>query len=78
VAGAPELGEALEQAGFASPRAIVDAGRDALRALPAIGDRADKIYAAAEEWLVARSASAAAAEASATPAADAERPSTDT
>jgi transcription termination/antitermination protein NusA len=78
VAGAPELGEALEQAGFASPRAIVDAGREALRALPAIGDRADKIYAAAEEWLVARSASAAAAEASAAPAADAERPSTDT
>jgi N utilization substance protein A len=62
VAGAPELVEALEQAGFGSPRAILDAGRDALRALPAIGDRADKIYTAAEEWLAARSEPTAAAE----------------
>jgi transcription termination/antitermination protein NusA len=73
VAGAPELVEALEQAGFGSPRAILDAGRDALRALPAIGDRADKIYTAAEEWLAAR-AEPTAAEAPAPPATDAERP----
>jgi transcription termination/antitermination protein NusA len=77
VAGGPELVEALEQAGFDSPRAIVDAGRDALRALPAIGDRADKIYTAAEEWLAARTARAA-AEALPAPAPDAEQPSTDT
>src|SRR5205085_498498 len=35
-------------------RALVDAGREALAALPPVGDRADKIYAAAEEWLTAR------------------------
>jgi N utilization substance protein A len=74
VAGAPELVEALERAGFGSPRAILDAGRDALRALPAIGDRADKIYTAAEEWLTAR-AEPTAAEAPA-PATDAEHPPT--
>ena len=52
--GAPAVVEALEAAGLASPRAIVDAGREALRALPSVGDQADKIYAAAEEWLAAR------------------------
>jgi hypothetical protein len=77
IAGGPEFVEALEQAGFDTPRAILDAGREALRALPAIGDRADKIYAAAEEWLSARSG-AAAAEASSAPPPDGERPSTDT
>jgi N utilization substance protein A len=75
VAGAPELVEALEQAGFGSPRAILDAGRDALRALPAIGDRADKIYTAAEEWLAAR-AEPTAAETPAPSATDAEHPPT--
>jgi transcription termination/antitermination protein NusA len=84
VAGSPDLLEALEQGGFDSPRAIVDAGADALRALPAIGDHADKIYAAAEEWLAARAAPPAAAEAPtaaeapAASAPDVERPSTDT
>jgi transcription termination/antitermination protein NusA len=76
VAGAPELVEALEQAGFGSPRAILDAGRDALRALPAIGDRADKIYTAAEEWLAARTEPTAAAETPAPSATDAEHPPT--
>ena len=52
--GYAEVVEALEAAGLGSPRAIVDAGREALAALPPVGDRADKIYAAAEEWLTAR------------------------
>jgi hypothetical protein len=58
--GAPEVVEALEAAGLGSPRTIVDAGPDALAALPLIGDRADKIYAAASEWLAARAAAQAA------------------
>jgi N utilization substance protein A len=84
----PEVVEALEAAGLGSPRAIVDAGREALQALPAVGDRADKIYTAAEEWLAARAqpaaeaeaaeAAAPASEAPAAPAADAEPPSTGT
>jgi N utilization substance protein A len=72
----PEMLEALEAAGLGSPRAIVDAGREALQS--AIGDRADKIYAAAQEWLAARAEPPAEAEAPATPAVDAEPPSTDT
>jgi transcription termination/antitermination protein NusA len=52
--GSPEIVEALEAAGFGSPRAIAEAGREALAALPVVGDRADKIHAAAEEWLAAR------------------------
>jgi N utilization substance protein A len=67
----PEMVEALEAAGFGSPRAIVDAGREALHS--AIGDRADKIYTAAQEWLAARAEPPPEAEA---PAADAEPPST--
>jgi len=71
--GAPEVVEALEAAGFGSPRAIVDAGREALHALPAVGDQADKIYAAAEEWIAAHAqAAAAAAAAAAAPVAGAE------
>jgi N utilization substance protein A len=77
VAGAsPEVMEALEAAGLASPRAIVDAGVEALRALPALTDRAEKIYAAAEEWLAARAEPTPPAEAP-TPADDAEPPSRD-
>jgi transcription termination/antitermination protein NusA len=74
--GAAEVMEALEAAGLGSPRAIVDAGREALQALPAVEDRADKIYAAAEEWLAARREPAPGAEASAPSASEAE-PSTD-
>jgi len=70
----PEMVEALEAAGFGSPRAIVDAGREALHS--AIGDRADKIYTAAQEWLAARAEPPPEAEAPAAPAADAEPPST--
>jgi N utilization substance protein A len=75
LAGAtPEVVEALESAGLGSPRAIVDAGREALQALSAVGDRADKIYAAAEEWLAARAEPAVEAEASPAPTAEAEPP----
>jgi transcription termination/antitermination protein NusA len=52
--GSAEVVEALEAAGLGTPRAIAGAGREALAALPAVGDRADKIHAAAEEWLAAR------------------------
>jgi len=48
----------------------VDAGREALQALPEIGDRADKIYTAAEEWLAARAEPAPEMEGPAAPAAD--------
>jgi N utilization substance protein A len=70
----PEMAEALEAAGLGSPRAIVEAGPAALQRLPAIGDRADKIYVAAQEWLAARAEPAPPAEA---PPADAEPPATD-
>jgi N utilization substance protein A len=63
VGAAPEVVAALEAAGLGSPRAIVDAGPEALAVLPAVGDRADKIYVAATEWLAARAAAAAEAEA---------------
>jgi N utilization substance protein A len=56
--GGGEIVEALEAAGLTTPRAIVDAGLEALAALPALAERADKIYAAAEEWLAARAAPA--------------------
>src|SRR6185369_8970113 len=59
VGGAPEVIEALEGAGLTTPRAIVDAGPAALQALPAVGDRAAKLYAAAEEWLATRARAAA-------------------
>jgi N utilization substance protein A len=75
VGAAPEIVQALEAAGLGSPRAIVDAGPEALAALPAVGDRADKIYAAASEWVAARAAAAAQAEAPAAepPAPEGER-----
>jgi transcription termination/antitermination protein NusA len=77
--GAADVVEALEAARLGSPRAIVDAGREALRALPAIGDRAEKIYAAAEEWLAVRAEPAPVAEAPAEAAPpEAEPPSTGT
>jgi transcription termination/antitermination protein NusA len=52
--GNAEIVEALEAAGLGTPRAIAEAGREALAALPAVGDRADKLHVAAEEWLAAR------------------------
>ena len=59
--GNAEIVEALETAGFGTPRAIAEAGREALAALPAVGDRADKLHVAAEEWLAARAAAERAA-----------------
>jgi N utilization substance protein A len=84
----PEVLAALAAAGLASPRAIAEAGSEALAALPAVGDRADKIQAAAEEWLAARAQAEREAEAerkaetetppvAEAPAADGERPATD-
>jgi N utilization substance protein A len=52
--GSVEMVEALEAAGLGTPRAIAEAGRQALAALPAVADRADKIQVAAEEWLASR------------------------
>ncbi len=55
----PELADALTSAGMTSPDAIVNAGLDRLRAVPDIGSRCERIYAAAEEWVAAqRTASA--------------------
>src|SRR5437899_2986682 len=61
--GNSEIVAALEAAGFGSPRLIAAAGREALAALPDVGDRADKIHAVAEEWLAARAEPAPAPEA---------------
>jgi len=77
VGAAPEVVEALEAAGLSSPRAIVEAGRETLQALPAVGDRADKIYAAAEEWLAARAEPVVEAEAPPAPATEPEPPPAD-
>jgi len=52
--GSTEIVEALEGAGLSTPRAIADAGPEALAALPAVADRADKLHATAVEWLAAR------------------------
>src|SRR5438105_10301770 len=47
----PEAFQALVEAGLASPRAVVAAGRERLMTLPAVGSAADAIVAAAEAWL---------------------------
>jgi N utilization substance protein A len=73
-----EVAQALEAAGMASPRAIVESGREALAAVPAVGDLADKIYAAAEAWLAAHAEPEPADEPTAeVVAADDERPPAD-
>ncbi|HBH04363.1 MAG TPA: transcription termination/antitermination protein NusA [Candidatus Rokubacteria bacterium] len=46
-----EIVDALVAAGLGSPAAIVGAGRERLGALAEVGDRADEIHAAAEEWV---------------------------
>ncbi len=51
--------------------------RGAARRSPAVGDRADKLYTAAQEWLAARAEPAPEAEAPAAPVADAEPQSKD-
>jgi N utilization substance protein A len=50
------LAGVLEAAGLRSPAAIVRAGRDRLAAIPEVGDLADKLMAAAEEWVAAHAA----------------------
>jgi len=47
----PEAIDALVAEGLESPRAIVGAGRERLAGIPAIGERADEVLAAAEGWL---------------------------
>jgi len=49
-----EAFQALVDAGLGSPRAVVAAGRDRLRAVPAVGDAADTIVPAAEAWIAER------------------------
>ncbi|HEU5322066.1 MAG TPA: transcription termination factor NusA, partial [Methylomirabilota bacterium] len=51
----PELREALQAAGLASPAAIARAGREALEAVPGVGEAAGVLVAAAEEWVAAHS-----------------------
>jgi N utilization substance protein A len=54
-----EIADALVLVGLSSPGAIVHAGLDRLREVPAIGPRAERIYAGAEEWVAARQSAAA-------------------
>jgi N utilization substance protein A len=49
-----ELADALTTAGLGSPPAIVNAGRERLRAVPEVGDHAEQIHAAAEAWVASR------------------------
>src|SRR5713101_5118619 len=49
----PELVEPLVAAGLGSPAAIVRAGREKLGLVAEVGDRADRIHAAAVEWVAA-------------------------
>ncbi len=57
----PELADALTAAGVGSPATIVRAGREKLALVAEVGDCADAIWAAAEEWVAAHAASQAAA-----------------
>jgi N utilization substance protein A len=54
--------EALLAAGFGSPADIVQAGPDRLRELPEVSERAEKLVAAAEEWIASHQARPAAEE----------------
>ena len=47
------LVEALRGAGLGSPAAVAEAGVEKLRALEAVGDRADALHRAAAEWVAA-------------------------
>src|SRR5213593_3767124 len=49
----PELVEPLVAAGLGSPAAIVRTGREKLGLVAEVGDRADRIHAAAIEWVAA-------------------------
>ncbi|MBI4594337.1 MAG: transcription termination/antitermination protein NusA [Candidatus Rokubacteria bacterium] len=54
----PEQVEALVGAGLVSPAAIVRAGRDALAGIAGVAEQAERLYAAAEAWVVAQAAAA--------------------
>jgi N utilization substance protein A len=56
----PRLAQVLATHGFDSPAKVKAAGAAALREIEEIGDEAEAIVAAAEEWLAARQAEAAA------------------
>jgi N utilization substance protein A len=49
---------ALSEAGLESPAAVARAGRERLASIAGVGDRADKLVAAAEEWVIAHAAAA--------------------
>src|SRR5437016_10950139 len=49
----PAMIDALVAAGLDSPEAIKRAGRERLAEIAGLGDRADKLYTAAEEWTTA-------------------------
>src|SRR5712691_6952927 len=49
----PELVAALVAAGLGSPRDIVRAGRERLAGIAEVGERAETVYAAAEQWVAA-------------------------
>jgi N utilization substance protein A len=57
----PELAQALTAVGLGSPDAIVEAGLPRLMSVPEVGDRAERIYAAAERWTGGRAARGSAA-----------------
>ncbi|MBI4635159.1 MAG: transcription termination/antitermination protein NusA [Candidatus Rokubacteria bacterium] len=54
----PDLLDALAAAGLGSPAAVVRAGKERLMGVADLGDRAEKIYAAAEAWIASRQAAA--------------------
>jgi hypothetical protein len=47
----PEQIEALEAAGLDSPHAIAAAGREKLQAIDGVGEAAEALHAAAEQWV---------------------------
>jgi Holliday junction resolvasome RuvABC DNA-binding subunit len=57
----PQLAAKLVEEGLYSPQRIVRAGLERLREVPGVGEiKAERILAAAQEWLAAQAAAAAA------------------
>jgi N utilization substance protein A len=54
----PDVLAALQAAGLRSPRAVVHAGVEKLRTIPEVGELAETIVAAAEQWMAARTSAA--------------------
>src|SRR5688572_25952716 len=63
----PEQIEALEAAGLDSPHAIAAAGREKLQAIDGIGEAAETLHAAAEQWVRDHPVTTPGPDASATP-----------